>query len=117
MERTWTKFYRGDIVFVDTPPTVGSEQGGARFGVIVSNAACNHHSPVLELVYLTTKTKQPLPTHVIITSSPRRSTVLCEQVDSVDRRRLRQTGRRCSIQEMQDINRGLTISLGLIETW
>ena len=41
---------------------------GGRPAVIVSNDVCNEHSRVVEVVFLTTKEKPPLPTHVKINS-------------------------------------------------
>ena len=58
----------------------GSEQGGGRPAVVVSNDMCNRYSPVITVVFLTTREKKDLPTHVQIKSSRYDSTALCEQV-------------------------------------
>lgn len=106
-------FTRGDIHYVDASTTVGHEQQAGRPAVIVSNNKCNEHSPVLEVVYLTTATKTSLPTHVTIRSAPRVSTVLCEQVHSVDTSRVGDFCGRCTEQELRAIDTALLISLGL----
>lgn len=108
------RFYRGDIVHIGKRDVRGSEQSGNRYGVVVSNAAANRYSPVLEIVLLTTAKKKPIPTHATITSAPLPSIALCEQVISQDRACLKRTGRRCSESEMDEVNRCLAISLGLI---
>ena len=55
---------RGDIFYVNRSESVGSEQRSGRPAIIVSNPACNEHSPVVEVVYLTCQYKHRLPTHV-----------------------------------------------------
>lgn len=106
-------FTRGDIHYVDAAAAVGHEQQAGRPAVIVSNDKCNEHSPVLEVVYLTTATKTNLPTHVTIRSAPRVSTVLCEQVHSIDATRIGNFCGRCTEQELRAIDTALLISLGL----
>ena len=106
-------FCRGDIYYVDAYPVVGHEQQPGRPAVIVSNDKNNEHSSVLEMVYLTTAAKTSLPTHVTIHSAPRVSTVLCEQVHSIDTSRVKDFCGHCTKQELQAIDTALLISLGL----
>lgn len=108
-----SNFTRGDIYYVDAYPVVGHEQQPGRPAVIVSNDKNNEHSSVLEMVYLTTAAKTSLPTHVTIRSAPRVSTVLCEQVHSIDTSRVKDYCGRCTEQELQAIDTALLISLGL----
>ena len=61
--------YRGEIYYVHETETTGSEQYGGRPAIIVSNNVGNEHSPVVEVVYLTTQEKRQLPTHVDIFSA------------------------------------------------
>ena len=78
-------FNRGDIYYIYKFPSSGSEQRSGRPAVIVSNNDCNHSSPVIEVCYLTLQKKSPIPTHVIIDEGPcDNSTILCEQIHSVD---------------------------------
>ena len=104
---------RGDIYYVDAIGSVGSEQRGGRPAIIVSNDKCNQHSPVVEVVYLTTAPKSTLPTHVTVRSAPRVSTALCEQVHSVDTQRLGDYCGSCTPQELSAVDMALLISLGL----
>lgn len=105
--------YRGDIFYILKGGQVtGSEQGTGRPAVIVSNDVGNHYSQVVEVVYLTTKEKNPLPTHTeIICNVP--STALCEQITSVAKERLGEFIRSCTTSEMKAIDRALQVSLGL----
>ena len=75
---------RGDIFYVFRGDSSGSEQRAGRPAIIVSNALCNANSRVVEVVFLTCQEKTGLPTHVVINSTGRASTALCEQITSVD---------------------------------
>ena len=104
---------RGDIYYVDGIAAVGSEQQAGRPAIIVSNDLNNQYSKVVEIVYLTTASKTTLPTHVTINSAPIVSTALCEQVYSVDMRRLGQFYGSCTPRELKKVDVALMISLGL----
>lgn len=104
---------RGDIYYIDEIQSYGSEQRAGRPAIIVSNDTCNIHSPVVEVVFLTTAPKNNLPTHVTIRSAPRVSTALCEQVQSVAVERLSKLCGRCTAQEMAAVDIALSVSLGL----
>lgn len=105
---------RGNIFYVDNNwYAIGSEQYGARPAVVISNNECNKHSEVVEVVFCTTAYKSELPTHVEICSTPRPSTVLCEQITSVSVERLGAYIGMCSNEEMQRIDSAIMISLGL----
>ena len=67
---------RGDIWYIESGYSVGSEQRAGRPAIVVS-------SGTVEVVYLTTQPKRDLPTHVTISSLSRESTALCEQITSV----------------------------------
>ena len=67
----------------------------------------------LEVVYLTTQPKNELPTHCTIRSTGRVSTVLCEQIHTVAVERIGKYIGVCTAQEMQNIDIGLMISIGL----
>lgn len=111
------EFKKGDIVFVsDSGTTTGSEVWGHRPAVIVSNNICNTYSPVLEIVYLTTKERgKPLPTHIRTTHKGKSAIILCEQILSVSKDRLEVTGESITAEEMTNMNGGLSISLGLTD--
>ena len=106
--------HRGDIYYIkDTETTIGSEQNAGRPAIIVSNDLNNTYSQIVEIVYLTTQHKKPLPTHVRVMETGRPSTALCEQVHSVDRARLGSFV--CSLKEdtMSDISGALMVSMEL----
>ena len=105
---------RGDIFYVESVyQNEGSEQRAGRPAIIVSNNKCNEASPVVEVVYLTTRDKNMLPTHVDIRSGTKPSTALCEQIDSVAKSRLGSFMATCTESEMMNIDIALATSLGL----
>ena len=107
-----TEVYRGDIFYIATGGYVGSEQKAGRPGIIVSNDTANKHSPNVEVVFLTSQEKKPLPTHVeVVCKVP--STALCENIQTVAKERLGDFIRSCTTSEMKKIDNALLISLGM----
>lgn len=111
------EIYRGDIFFVTgSGGRIGSEQKQDRPAIVVSNDKANEHSPVIEVVFLTSQEKSRyLPTHVdVMCQIP--SVALCEQVNSISKSRLGDFIRSCTTKEMEMIDAALMISLGLTES-
>lgn len=105
---------RGEIYYIkSTYREEGSEQRGDRPAVIVSNNKNNEHSEVVEVVYMTTKPKTDLPTHVITWSTYSPSTILCEQVHTVSKLRVADRIATLSESELRAVDTALAISLGL----
>lgn len=105
---------RGEIYFItSTQREEGSEQRADRPAVIVSNNECNAHSEVVEIVYLTTKPKNDLPTHVFTRSALYPSTILCEQVHSISTGRIGTHVGTLTDEELKNVDIALAISLGL----
>lgn len=110
------KIERGDIFWIELSkyrPAVGSVQKPGRPGVVVSNDANNEHSQTVEIVYLTSKPKNELPTHCNINSAERPSVALCEQITTVSTEQLRDHIGRCTDAEMAEVDRCLAVSLGI----
>lgn len=108
------EIHRGDVFWIaDTQTEVGSEYTKTRPAVIVSNEANNRYSANLEIVWLTTANKKPLPTHVTLYSAPRVSVALCECVTTISKERLREYYCTLKSEEMAHIDRAIRISLGL----
>ena len=104
---------RGDIFFIRSyDNNQGSEQTSDRPAVVVSNNKCNTYSNVIEIVYLTTKPKKPMPTHVAVVCQ-RLSTALCEQVCSISIDRLGMYIKTATDAEMKEIDKALLVSLAL----
>lgn len=108
-------YHRGQIYYVHPKGYyyVGSEQGGGRPAIIVSNDVGNEYSGVVEVVFLTTREKKPLPTHVKIYSSKCPSTALCEQIETVDKARIGNYINEVTQQELESIEKAILISLDI----
>lgn len=107
---------RGDIYWIEQSkyrPAVGSVQAPGLPGIVVSNDANNAFSRTVEIVYLTGKPKKAIPTHCTIKSAEIPSVALCEQITTVSTEQLRDYVGRCTKAEMADIDRCITISLGI----
>ena len=106
---------RGDIFYADLNPTVGSEQGGVRPVLVVQNNVGNKHSPTVVVVPISSVRKKDLPVHIQIRYSgvPRNSTVLAEQIRTIDRRRLQKYVGSLDREFMKEIDRILKISIGV----
>ena len=105
---------RGQIYYADLSPVKGSEQGGLRPVLIVQNDMGNKHAPTVIVVPLTTRmTKHKLPTHHLTYATGVPSIILCEQVRTADKSRLKEYVTMLSPAEMEKVNRALKISLGI----
>lgn len=107
---------RGEIYFIkSTNQEEDSEQRADRPAVIVSNDVGNEHSDIVEVVYLTTKPKADIPTHVITRGATYPSTILCEQIFTVSKRRIGEKLGEITDSEREAVDRALAISLGLCD--
>lgn len=107
------EFHRGDIYYIHRYSTTGNEIATGRPAIIISNDRLNEKLKVVEVVFLTSKPKQPAPEHVSINSSGKLSTVICEQITSVDKDCLGNFLGVCTPDEMKRIDTALLSSLGL----
>lgn len=110
---TNTSIKRGDIYYITATEATGSEQAGDRPAIVVSNDIGNRYASVVEVVYLTTKRKTSIPTHVFINSAKRPSIALCEQIVTVCKSRLRTYIGSITVAEMRRIDFALSTSLGI----
>lgn len=111
---------RGDIYIADLDPVMGSEQGGIRPVLIVQNDRGNRFSPTVICAAMTSKLgKHDLPTHVWIAAKEsgleRDSLVLCEQIRTLEKRRLRTKAGHVAGLSMLRVNRALMAALGIAQ--
>lgn len=109
---------RGDIYYADLSPVVGSEQGGVRPVLIVQNDVGNKYSPTVIAAAITSQQeKSRLPTHISVNGNTcglsKDSVVLLEQVRTIDKQRLKERMGNLSTNDMNKINKALTVSFGL----
>lgn len=107
-------FYRGEVYYVlPDGNEVGSEQHSGRPAIIVSNNQNNKNAATVEIVYLTTREKRALLTHVYISTAQLPSTAICEQIFTVDKTRLGSYSGKLTEREMKDVELAMIVSLGL----
>ena len=90
-------------------------QDTGRPAVIVSDNDINESQNMVEVAYLVEKPNESLPTHAKVRCHLP-STALCEQVVSVSKDRIDGFIRTCTDEEIEKINKGLSISLGITES-
>jgi len=109
---------RGEIYYVDLGEVLGSEQGGIRPMVVIQNDKGNHFSPTVIMAAMTSKTKNDIPTHVELDTSgtglEKFSTVLLEQVRTIDKKRLQKRAGKLKPECIEQVNHALKVSFDLI---
>lgn len=107
-------FYRGEVYYVlPDGNEVGSEQHSGRPAIIVSNNQNNKNAATVEIVYLTTREKRAMLTHVYISTAQLPSTAICEQIFTVDKTWLGSYSGKLTEREMKDVELAMMVSLGL----
>ncbi len=109
---------RGDVYYVNLDPVVGSEQGGGRPVLIISNDIGNKHSPTVIVAAITSRSnsKARIPTHVPISDFAgfeRNSIVLLEQIRTIDKKRLQEYFGTFDKSYLSSVDQALAISIGL----
>ena len=110
---------RGDIFIADLDPVIGSEQGGVRPVVIVQNDRGNRFSPTVIAAAMTSKLgKTDLPTHVWVSARESGlkwdSLVLCEQIRTLEKRRLRAKAGHIEGLSLRRVDAALMAAMGLV---
>lgn len=111
---------RGEIYLVNFDPTIGAEIQKTRPALILQNDIANRHSPITVVAAITSQFAEPLyPTEVIV-SMPQGglsvdSVVLLNQIRSIDKRRLVRRLGAVRPDTMEQVDRALQISLGLLK--
>lgn len=109
---------RGEIYYADLSPVIGSEQGGTRPVLIVQNDVGNKFSPTVIAAAITSQRfKTSLPTHIRVNADgcglAKDSIVLLEQVRTLDKKRLREKMGILDENDMNRVDRALSVSLGI----
>lgn len=110
---------RGDIVFADLSPVIGSEQGGVRPLLVIQNNIGNFMSPTTIVASITkSKTKAIIPTHYYIGTAngllSEESMVLFEQIRTIDKSRILRNVGNLSLnkEQISEIEKCISVSIG-----
>jgi len=96
---------RGWFCYVNLGDVLDSEYGSNRLCLVVQNDVGNHFSSTSIILPLTSRKRTKLPTHVLVGANcglPQESTISCEQIRCVSKRRLSQNG---IIQKVSECSR------------
>lgn len=109
---------RGDIYIADLSPVVGSEQNGIRPVLVVQNDLGNRYSPTTIIAPITGHAKRSdMSSHVPLKARDcglvRDSTILLEQLRTLDRSRLKRYVGRLPKEKMRSVDTALISSIGL----
>ena len=94
----------------------GSEQRGVKPCVIIQNNIGNKFSTTTIVAAVTSENKKDLPTHIKINYGDNGSTVLCEQLFTVSKKKIHYTSSPSYVlneKEKEELNKALKVSLGL----
>lgn len=113
-------FKRGDIYYVDLPPSKGSVQEGVRPCLNIQNEIGNKNSPTIIVCPITKNLhKARLPTHVNIYKNKtnglgENSCILCESMFTISKKHqvINRMGK-LKEEEIKKVNKALRISIGL----
>ena len=104
---------RGDIYYANLNLVIGSEQGGTRPVLIISNDIGNKHSPTVIIAAITSRvhTKAKLPTHTPVSNYE--GLILLEQIRTIDKQRLKQYMGMMPDNIMARVDKALAVSVSL----
>ena len=111
---------RGEIYLVNFDPTIGSEIKKTRPALILQNNVGNQYSAITIVAAITSSIDEKLyPTEVLLKAEKvglkNDSVALLNQIRSIDKMRLIKRVGRVDQGVMEEVDRALEISLGLIE--
>ncbi|MDE6195393.1 MAG: type II toxin-antitoxin system PemK/MazF family toxin [Erysipelotrichaceae bacterium] len=107
---------RGDVYYANLSPVIGSEQGGVRPVVIVQNDKGNKYSKTVIIAPISKKmSKPPIPTHVVFSADSLSyvSMILCEQIRTIDKKRLGQWICTLDQETIAKVDQALRVSFDL----
>ena len=108
---------RGQIWFVSLDPMVGHEIGKTRPALVISNNRNNQFADTVTVLPITSKTEKIYPFEVFLskeeTHLPKDSKVKCNQIRTVDKKRLVNLVGALSAERLEEIKQALLIHLSI----
>jgi len=105
---------RGDVYMASFGIGKDSEQSGVRPALVLSNDRGNFHAPTVIAAAMTSQNKPVLPTHVKTLFRGTENTILLEQIQTLSENRLIQYLGRLPAEVMNEVDRALGVSVGLV---
>jgi len=108
---------RGQIWFVLLDPVVGHEIRKTRPALVISNDRNNQFADTVTVLPITSKTEKIYPFEILLskeeTHLPKDSKVKCNQIRTVDKKRLVNLVGALSAERLKEIKEALLIHLGI----
>jgi len=104
---------RGDVVWVNLDPTVGTEIKKTRPAVVVSNGSCNRYGTRVVIVPVTSNVDSMYPGEAPVRLGKRPGRALGDQLRSVDKVRIGKRIGRLTQEEMSGVDEALRLTLNL----
>ena len=116
MRKNWV-YRRGDIYLANLNPFKGSEQGGTRPVLVLSNDIGNFYSTLITIAPITSQLKKvEQPTHVLLENVKglsSESMVCLEQIHAIDKLRILKYLGKISKEQMSAVEDAALESLGM----
>ena len=111
------KIKRGSVWLVSLEPVIGREIGKTRPAVIISNDINNNYAETVTVIPITSSVSKVYPFEVFLSKGtanlPKDSKVKCNQIRTVDKRRLVKQIGVLSQDKIKEIEKALLIHLGM----
>jgi mRNA interferase MazF len=109
------RILRGDIVWADLDPVIGSEQAGSRPVLVISQDVFNERSGTIIALAITSQPQRagfPLTFELSSASLPKKSWVKISQIRTLSVERIKQKIDRVSPEDLDEIIEGLNEIIG-----
>ena len=111
---------RGDIYYADLSPVVGTEIGGLRPVVVLSNDKINSSASTVVVAAMTSKMIKPNSLFVMFSAENiglvKDTVILLEQIRTLDKRRLKEKMGHIDDEKMKEVDQALQVLLNLQNT-
>lgn len=108
---------RGEIYLVCLDPIIGSEINKTRPALIISNDINNQAAKTVTVIPITSNIEKVYPFETLLSSQesglPKNSKVKCNQIRTVDKKRLVKSIGKVSIEKIKEVEDSLLIHIGM----
>lgn len=108
---------RGEIYLVCLDQTIGAEIHKTRPALIISNDVNNQYSDTVTVIPITSNVEKVYPFEAVLSSSEpglsRKSKAKCNQIRTIDKKRLLKSLGKISFQELKEVEKSLLVHLGI----
>ena len=109
---------RGEIWTANFDSSGGEDIAGVQFVVIVSNNSANRHAKRIQVVPIGFHEGSAYPCEAVITiKRNRRQKAVADRIQTISKDQLIDYCQRVGHKDMEDLDRAVTLQLGLIHLW